>query len=178
MKQRKFRLSADVIREFEKRERETRDTLELRRLQAVRLYGSDAEIGVVQQVSGASRRTIQRWVDSYEAGGLERLKAGWKGGNHRGLSEAQRAALKQQIQHQRPNEALGTEAQAQGDEFWTVADVRELVETHYGVYYRSGRSYHELLHESGLSYQRPEGIYRSRPNETVIADFEADAEKK
>jgi transposase len=178
MKQRKFKLSAEAIVQLEKREHETREALELRRLQAVRLYGSGADIAVVQQVSGASRRTIQRWVDSYEAAGLDGLKAGWKGGNHRELSEAQRATIKYQLQNQRPNEVLATGEEMQGGRFWTVASVRELVEQHYGVHYRSIRSYHTLLHECGLSYQRPEGIYRSRPSEAVIAEFEAEAEKK
>lgn len=178
MKQRKFKLSAEAVVQFEKREHETREALELRRLQAVRLYGSGAEIGVVQQVSMASRRTIQRWVDSYEAAGLDGLKAGWKGGNHRNLSEAQRSALKNQLHNQQPSEVLATGDEAQGDKFWTVATVRELVEKQYGVRYRSVRSYHTLLHDCGLSYQRPEGIYRSRPSQAVIAEFEADAEKK
>ena len=73
MKQRQFSLSAEAIQQFEKREQETREALELRRLQAVRLYGSGADIEVVQQVSGARRRTIQRWVYTYEAAGLEGL---------------------------------------------------------------------------------------------------------
>jgi len=86
------------------------------------------------------------------------LKAGWKGGNQRGLSEAQRTALKNQLQNQCPNEVLATGDEGPGDRFWTVADVRELVEQHYAVHYRSVRSYHTWLHECGLSYQRPEGI--------------------
>ncbi len=106
MKQRKFKLSPEAVVEFEKREHETREALELKRRQAVRLYGSGVDMAVVQQVSMASRRTIQRWVDSYEAAGLDGLKAGWKGGNHRGLSEGQRTALKKQLQNQRPNEVL------------------------------------------------------------------------
>jgi len=178
MKQRKFTLSAEAVVQFEKREHETREALELRRLQAVRLYGSGADIAIVQQVSGASRRTIQRWVDSYEAGGLEGLKAGWKGGNHRGLSEAQRRALKHHLQNQKPNPVVATGDETQADKFWTVASVRELVEKQYGVRYRSVRSYHTLMREGGLSYQRPEGVYRSRPSEAVIAEFEAEAEKK
>ena len=178
MKQRKFNLSVEAIVQFEKRERETREALELRRLQAVRLYGSGAEMGVVQQVSMASRRTIQRWADNYEAGGLDGLKAGWKGGNHRGLSAEQRLSLMRQLQNQRPQAGVARADEANDADFWTVADVRRLVETHYGVHYRSVRSYHTLLHEAGLSYQRPEGIYRSRPSEAVIADFEAEAEKK
>jgi len=85
----------------------------------------------------ASRRTIQRWVDSYEAAGLAGLKAGWKGGNHRHLSEAQRTALKHQLQNQRPNDVLTTGDEAQSDKFWTVVAVRELVEQQDGVVYRS-----------------------------------------
>ena len=178
MKQRKFRLSAEAVRQIEKREQETREALELRRLQAVRLYGSGEDIAVVQQVSGTSRRTIQRWVYSYEVNGLAGLTPGWKGGNHRGLTEAQRGVVMSQLHNQRPREVLAANEGCERDAFWTVDDVRRLVKKQYGVHYRSIRSYHNLLQASGLSYQRPEGIYRSRPSEAVIADFEADAEKK
>ena len=143
MKQRKFKLSPEAVVEFEKREHETREALELRRLQAVGLYGSGADMAVVQQISRASRRTIQRWVDRDEATGLDGLKAGWKGGNHRGLSAAQRTALKNQLQNQRPNQGLATGEEAREDRCWTVADIRELVEKHYGVHYRS------RLHDAG-----------------------------
>ena len=178
MKQRKFSLGAEAIVQFEKREQETREALELRRLQAVRLYGSGADIAVVQQVSGASRRTVQRWVYNYEAAGLDGLMPGWKGGNHRVLSVAQRTALREQLQYQSPSDVLSAAERPTDGKFWTVADVQALVESHYKVHYSSVRSYHSLLHEGGLSYQRPEGVYRSRPSEAVIADFEADAEKK
>ena len=46
------------------------------------------------------------------------------------------------------------------------------------MHYRSRESYRLVLIEAGLSFQQPEGIYRSRPNEVVIADFEAETEKK
>ena len=178
MANRKLKLNAEAIRQFEKREHETREALELRRLQAVRLYGSGEPLAAVQRLTGASQRTIQRWVGNYEAHGLDGLKPRWKGGNHRVLSVAQRVALMNQLQNQRPCEVLNTDEQGTGGNFWTVDAVRVLVEKHYDRHYRSIRSYHSLLHECGLSYQRPEGIYRSRPSEAVIADFEADAEKK
>ena len=178
MAKRKFKLSAEAVQAFEKREHETREALELRRLQAVRLYGSGAALTVVKQVSGAGGRTIQSWVESYEREGPAGLKPGWKGGNHRVLSVAQRAALREQLQHQSPNDVLSAAERPSDGQFWTVADVQALVENHYKVHYGSVRSYHSLLRESGLSYQRPEGIYRSRPSEAVIADFEADTEKK
>ena len=70
MKQRQFRLTDTQIRELEAQEGQTRDALELRRLQAVRLYGSNERIEGVQRVSGVSRRTIQRWVMHYESRGM------------------------------------------------------------------------------------------------------------
>ena len=47
MKQRQFKLSPEAVVQLEKREQETREALELKRLQAVRLYGSGVEMGVV-----------------------------------------------------------------------------------------------------------------------------------
>lgn len=178
MKQRQFRLTDKQIRELAAREGQTRDALELRRLQAVRLYGSDEGIEAVHRVSGVSRRTIQRWVTHYENRGIAGLKAGWVGGNRRKLSEQQRTALALELRERRPSELLGVEERVRSGEFWTIEDVQHWVKKCYGVVYRSVRSYHSLLTESGLSYQHPEHIYRSRPSEVVIVDFEAEAEKK
>ena len=178
MAKRQFGLTVEAIVQISRREHETREALELRRLQAVRLYGQGEALSAVEHVSGASRRTILRWVSQYERAGLAGLKPGWAGGNHRGLSEAQWAAVGVQLREFSPTAVLGCDESAVGAAFWTVDRVRQLVETHYGVRYRSVRSYHRLLEASGLSYQRPEGIYRSRPSDAVIADFEADAEKK
>jgi transposase len=133
MAYRKFRLNDEANGQIAVREQETREALELRRLQAVRLYGRGEDMAVVQRVSGASRRTIQRWVDSYEAAGLDGLQPGWQGGNHRGLSELQRAAVGVQLRQSSPTEVLGTDAPPGTGAFWTVDRVRTLVQTHYGV---------------------------------------------
>jgi putative transposase len=172
---RNFKLDQAALREIARREQATRDARELRSLQAVRLYGSGEPVERIRAVSGASERSIRRWVERYEADGIAGLKAGWKGGNHRGLSTGQRAVVGVQLREHTPSAVLGkTEAGA----FWTVETVGELLETQYQVVYRSVRSLHAVLEDSGLSYQRPEGIYRSRPSEAVIAEFEAAAEKK
>jgi transposase len=94
------------------------------------------------------------------------------------MSEAQRAAILVEIRTQRPTEVLAEDERGGTGAFWTVGVVQALVESRSGVVCRSVRSYHSLLEASGLSYQRPEGIYISRPNEATIAEFEADAEKK
>jgi transposase len=80
-----------------------------------------------------------------------------------------------QLREQTPAAALG---RVDAGAFWQVETIAELLETQYGVRYRSVRSLHALLEDSGLSYQRPERVYRSRPAEAVIAAFDADAEKK
>jgi transposase len=178
MKHRKFKLNADEIWEIEERERETREALELRRLQAVRMYGSGLDMHVIEQVSGAARRTIADWVKAYQKAGIGGLMPGWKGGNHRKLSVEDRLECTQRIQQMTPEQALSGQSEPVPDGFWSVETVAAAVERWYGVQYLSRESYRLLIIEAGFSFQQPEGIYRSRPSDAVIADFEADAEKK
>jgi transposase len=65
-----------------------------------------------------------------------------------------------------------------GGEYWTVSDLRVAVEQWFGVVYADETSYQTLLHQSGFSYQRSSKIYRSRPNEATLAQFEAELEKR
>ena len=169
MKHRQFKLSEEAIRVIEERERETREALELRRLQGVRMYGSGLSMTLVEQVTGAARRTVVDWVKAYQKEGIAGLKPGWKGGNHRKLSGEKRVELGQ---------ALSGQTHLQTEAFWTVETVAAAIEQWYGVRYRSRESYRLVLIKAGFSFQQPEGIYRSRPNEAMIADFEAETEKK
>jgi len=178
MKHRQFTLSEAEIRAIEARERTTREALELRRLQGVRLYGSGMLMQTVEQLTGAVRRTVADWVKAYQKTGLDGLKPGWKGGNHRTLSLDQRSEFRQRLQTMTPDQALTGHDSLVTDRFWGIETVAAAVERWYGVRYRSRESYRVLLLEAGFSFQQAEGIYRSRPSEAVIADFEADAEKK
>ncbi len=178
MKHRQFNLSEEAIRDIEERERETREALELRRLQGVRMDGSGLSMTLIEEVTGAARRTVADWVKAYQKEGVEGLKPSWKGGNHRKLSAEQRVELGQRLQQMTPRQALSAQRQPQTDAFWTVETVATAIEQWYGVRYRSRESYRLVLIEAGFSFQQPEGIYRSRPNEVVIADFEAETEKK
>jgi transposase len=63
-------------------------------------------------------------------------------------------------------------------QFWTVSDLQIVVKAWYDVEYRTTDSYRTLLHDCGLSYQRTERVYRSRPDAQTVADFEAELEKK
>jgi transposase len=178
MKHRKFNLNAEEIEALERRERETREALELRRLQGVRMYGSGMSMRIVEQVSGAARRTVADWVKAYQKTGIEGLKPGWKGGNHHKLSNEQRAEIHERLLQMTPGQALGGHTPLSNTTFWTLETTALAVERWYGVRYASRESYRVLLVEAGLSFQFPEEVYRSRPSEAVIANFEADAEKK
>lgn len=178
MKHRRFNLSDDEIRALEAAEGETREALALRRLQGVRMYGSGLDMKLIQQVTGAARRTLEDWVRAYRARGVDGLQPGWRGGNNRKLGVEVREELTTKLNQMTVAQALSEEERGSHGQFWTIEAVERVVEKWYGVRYQSRESYRRLLTEAGFSVQHPEGIYRSRPSEAVIADFEADAEKK
>ena len=178
MKHRRFKLTKAEIQALEVAERETREALTLRRLQGVRMYGSGLDMKLVRQVTGAARRTVEDWIKAYRARGVAGLKPGWKGGNSRKLSIQEREELVQRLQQLSVEQALSAEERVNRSPFWTIETVAQVVEKWYGVRYQSRESYRLLLVDAAFSFQRPEGVYRSRPSEKVIADFEAEAEKK
>jgi transposase len=178
MKHRRFKLKHEEIQALEAAERETRNALALRRIQGVRMYGSGLDMKLVKQVTGAARRTVEDWVKAYRTRGVAGLQPGWKGGNSRKLTLHERKELVNRLQHMSVEQALSQEERVGNGLFWTVEAVERVVEKWYGVHYGSRESYRLLLIEAGFSFQHPEGIYRSRPSQAVISDFEADAEKK
>jgi transposase len=86
--------------------------------------------------------------------------------------------LKQRVEQYRPDQVIAADIRISQGQFWTVSDLQIAVKTWYGVEYRTADSYRTLLHDCGLSYQRTEKVYRSRPDAQTVADFEAELEKK
>jgi transposase len=178
MAKRQFHLTDEEKQALEQAERQTRDAYELRRLQAVRLYGSGVPTPEIMQVAQCSDRRIREWAQKYCQQGLAGLASHWQGENALKLSRAQRADLKQRVQAYRPDQVIGVEARESRGQFWTVSDLQIVVKTWYDVVYSCLGSYRNLLHECGLSYQQTEQVYRSRPDALTVADFEAALEKK
>ncbi len=178
MNNREFRLSEAEQGVLRQREGETSDVRELKRLQAVRLYGSGEAMSAVENVVGSSRRTIQRWVEAYQERGVDGLRPHWQGGNAKKLSDAQRAEVVQRLQGYQPDQLLSGEVRVSQGSFWTVSDVQVAVKAWYGVEYRTYDSCRALLYEANFSYQRTEGVYRSRPSQATVAQFEEALEKK
>jgi len=178
MAQRKFQLTDEEKQAFEQAERQTRDAYELRRLQAVRLYGSGVPTPEIRRVVKGSDRRIREWAQKYRQQGLAGLKSQWQGENALKLSREQRADLKERLERYRPDQVMAAEVRISRGQFWTVSDLQIVVNAWYQVEYRRLDSYRGLLHECGLSYQHTEKVYRSRPDAQTVADFEVELEKK
>ena len=178
MAKRQFQLNEQELEQFEQAEAKTRDTHELKRLQAVRLYGSGTERRVIETLVGCDERSIRKWAQKYQQAGLDGLRSHWQGENALKLSRQQRADLKQRLHTYQPDQVIAPDVRLSRGQFWTASDLQIVVKAWYAVEYRTSDSYRTLLHESGLSYQRTEKVYRSRPNAQTVADFEAELEKK
>lgn len=178
MAKRQFTLTVEEQCSFEQAEWQTRDAYELRRLQAVRLYGSGVATAEITRLVQCSDRRIREWSQKYQEKGLAGLKSAWQGENALKLSREQRADLKVRLESYRPDQVIGEAVRISQGEFWTVSDLRMVIQQWYGVSYQAVGSYRRLLHECRFSYQQTESRYRSRPNDLMVADFEADLEKK
>lgn len=177
MAKRQFHLTEDEIVAFRQAEAQTRDVRELKRLQAVRLYGTDENVETIQKLVGCGPVSPRQWAIEYQRGGLDALKSHWAVGNAQKLNDEQRQDLFEKLEQYSPEQVIAPDVRVEGGTFWTVSDLEIVVEQWYGVTYRSPTSYRNLLHASGLSYQKVEKVYRSQPGAVALADFEAELEK-
>ena len=173
MGKRQIDLTEAEIMQFRQAEAQTRDGYELRRLQAIRLYGSGVRLADIMDVVGAGASSIRQWAMTYRAEGVGGLRSKWQGKNANKLTAEQRALVKAQLHQYRPVDLHLSEGV-----YWTVSDLRVAVEQWFAVVYKDETSYQSLLHQSGLSYQRSAKVYRSKPSAVAVAQFEAELEKK
>jgi transposase len=178
MGDRAFSLSEQEVVDLQRAEDATGDARALKRLQAVRLYGTGQPVSIIQALVGCSWRALMDWCRAYRARGLDGLKSHWRGENALKLTRAQRADLKARVNAYRPDQVLSAELRISQGQFWTVSDLKIVVKHWYGLTYQSATSYQTLFHECCFSQQQTENQYRSRPDELTIADFEAALEKK
>ncbi|SRR5713226_9162294 len=178
MAKRQFILSEEEQNELRRAEGQTQDTHELKRLQAVRLYGSGYAVSEIAQMTGGSWRALMDWCAAYRADGPVGLKSKWQGENALKLSREQRADLNRRLDAYRPDQVIAPELRISQGQFWTVSDLRIVVQRWYAVSYACRDSYVTLLHECRYSQQQTERVYRSQTDQRVVADFEALLEKK
>jgi transposase len=177
MAKRQIQLTTDEVVAFRQAEAQTRDVRELKRLQAVRLYGTGESVETIQKLVGCGPASPRQWAIEYRRGGQAALKSRWAVGNANKLTDEQRQDLFQKLEQYSPEQVIAPDVRVERGSFWTVSDLQIVVEDWYGVTYRSPQSYRNLLHASRLSYQKAEKIYRSQPGAAQLAEFEAELEK-
>ncbi len=99
------------------------------------------------------------------------------GGNHTYLTPHQKADLAERLRRYTPLQVLSEASAIADGQFWTVPDLRQVVERWYGVSYQSTTSYRTLFKACGFSYQKSSAVYKSR-NQQDVAEFSAALEKK
>lgn len=178
MAKRQFTLNEKEEAQFKRAEDTVQDVRELRRLQAVRMYGTGHPVNEIIEITGCSWRALMDWCRNYRQADLTGLKSKWQGENALKLSREQRAEIKEKINTYRPDQIIAPHLRISRGQFWTVSDLKIVSQQWYGVSYRSQTSYHHLLHECRFSQQKPETRYRSRVNDLAVVDFELELEKK
>jgi transposase len=140
MATRQFQLTEDEIRALRQAETQTRDVRELKRLQAVRLYGMGEAVPTIQQLVGCGPLSPRQWAIRYKRGGLEALRVRWATGNANKLTDVQRAELAEKLQQCTPDQVLAPDVRVEQGSFWTVSDVQIVVKRWYGVTYPCNRA--------------------------------------
>lgn len=180
MAKRQFELNEIQLKELRWHEQQTQRVSELKRLQAVRLYGCGRSVQDIREIVACAESSLRMWATNYTQLGIEGLLSHYDSSsqNARKLSAEQESDLRDKLHQYRPEQVLSADDYQGTGRFWTVEDVKWVVEKWYGLNYSCMVSYRNLLHRCGFSYQRSEQVYKSRPSEVDIADFEAELEKK
>jgi len=169
MAPRKFILTDTQRTELRLAYEQCRDGPTRTRFQAVRLYGSAYSVAQIQEITGCSRTSLMDWCRRYRSTGLAGLRDGRQGGNRAKLSRAQRQTVRSMLQQYTPRQLFGPQAATADGQFWTVSDLKCLVETSFGITWDSLTSYTTLLKEGDLSFQRPQKVYKSRRESEAMA---------
>lgn len=173
MRTRALQLTETEVAALKQAEQQTKRPNELRWMQAVRLFGSGMAVEQVTEITHLSERTIQRQAARFREAGVDGLRERRVGGNRALLTDEQRTAIAAKLHQYRPVDLKISER-----EYWTVSDLAIVVEQWYGVVYQAVDGYYDLLHASGFSRQRSTKVYRHQPSAAVVAEFEAELEKK
>ena len=132
---------------------EARDAREVKRAVRVKMSVQGFSPEQICRVLNVSLQYVSKWKGWYEASGGAVLRLGYRGSESY-LGEAERQAIVQWI---------GTQ------ETVSVEAVRDYIEEHYGVVYRSKQSYYELLEAGGMSYHRSEKHNPKRDEAQILA---------
>lgn len=135
------------LRRFIRKRAKEGDLDEWRRGRAVLGYIEGRRVIELAAELDVSRGSVNRWLQWYEAMGVEGLLTGKAPGPARKLAEAQRCELTAVVE-------AGPLAAGYPSGVWTGPMIGDLIEKRFGVHYHK-HNVPRLLHELGFSVQRP-----------------------
>jgi len=135
------------------------EELERRRRRAIDLLGEGMQPAAVARAVGASRASVTRWRQTYEAGGKKAMAARPHPGGVSKLTAGQRARLGRML-------LQGPGKHGYATELWTLARVADLIAVTFGVRYHPSAVWH-ILRRMGWSCQKPERRARERDEDAV-----------
>ena len=118
------------------------DYLEFKRAVAVKMFISDFKTEDICHLLNVSDSFVSKWKIIYENEGAKGLKVNYKGGKGF-LTEDQHYEVVFHIKNQ---------------PYYSVEELRDYIERHYGVVYVSKQSYYDLLKEGGLSWHQTQAV--------------------
>src|SRR5215470_12211980 len=106
MAKRQFELDETELRQLRAREQQTERVAELKRLQAVRLYGSGLGMAQLVNMVGCAESSIREWVQDYKREGLVGLASHYahSAQNASKLTAAQRTEVHARLHEYRPDQ--------------------------------------------------------------------------
>jgi transposase len=123
------------------------DLLAWRRAKAVLSYINGQTVLALVSVLDATRGSINRWLQWYEADGVDGLRSSKAPGPEPRLTEEQRAELARVIE-------AGPQAAGYSSGMWTGPMLGDWIRSQFGVAYHN-HHIPRLLHQIGFSVQRP-----------------------
>lgn len=135
------------LRRFIRARAKAGNLAEWRRGRAVIGYIEGRRVVDLAAEGDVTRGSVNRWLQWYEAMGIEGLLTGTAPGPARKLSEAQRGELTALVE-------AGSLAAGYPSGVWTGPMIGDLIENRFGVRYHK-HNVPRLLHELGFSVQRP-----------------------
>ena len=122
------------------------ESLEFKRAVAVKMVLSDFKMKDICDLLNVSDSFVSKWKIIYENEGGDGLKVNYKGGKGF-LTEDQRYEIIFHIKNQL---------------YYSVEELRDYIERHYGIVYESKQSYYDLLKEGGLSWHQTQAVNPKR----------------
>jgi transposase len=128
------------------------ENLEVKRALAVKMFLFDFRTEDICILLNVSDSFVSKWKIMYENEGASALKVNYQGGTGF-LTEQQRIQI-----------LLHLENKPHG----SVEELRDYIESHFGIVYQSKQSYYDLLKAAGLSWHQTQAVNPKREEAQVL----------